>query len=156
MQSAAFLSSQPCDVLQNAHGRLPTMNQPVRSFVHSVPSSVPQQHGATEMPSATGRVGRNIDTLRTQVETRLVAAFTEAAPQYQVKAASLAPVIGASASTLEGYRQRFPQAAVNLVLLGQRLPMFGLEMMDIMGIDIDAQRDSYAQFLELQRRIRGQ
>jgi hypothetical protein len=108
------------------------------------------------MPSATGRVGRNIDTLRTQVETRLVAAFTEAAPQYQVKAASLAPVIGASASTLEGYRQRFPQAAVNLVLLGQRLPMFGLEMMDIMGIDIDAQRDSYAQFLELQRRIRGQ
>jgi hypothetical protein len=155
MQSA-LLSHDPCGARQRPEGSLSAMQSSVRSFVHSVPSSVPQQHGATEMPSATGRVGRNIDTLRTQVETRLVAAFTEAAPQYQVKAASLAPVIGASASTLEGYRQRFPQAAVNLVLLGQRLPMFGLEMMDIMGIDIDAQRDSYAQFLELQRRIRGQ
>lgn len=99
---------------------------------------------------------RNIDALRTEVETRLVAAFTEAAPQYQVVAKSLAPTIGASAATIEGYRQRFPQAAVNVVMIGRHFPMFGLEMMDMMNIDIDQDRAAFAEFLSLQKRIRGQ
>jgi len=103
-----------------------------------------------------GGFPRNIDAQRTEIETRLVAAFTDAAPQYQVVAKAFAPAIGASPATIESYRQRFPQAAVNVVMLGRTLPMFGLELMDMMNIDIDQDRAAFAQFLELQKRVRGQ
>lgn len=135
--SANDLTSEYPDTLQN-------------SSPHQHP-----QHGVDGAEMRSSVFPRNIDALRTDVETRLVAAFTDAAPQYQVVAKSFAPTIGASAATIESYRQRFPQAAINLVMIGRALPMFGLHVMDAMGIDIDADRTAYSQFLELQNRIRG-
>jgi hypothetical protein len=99
---------------------------------------------------------RNIDAERTEIETRLVAAFTDAAPQYQVVAKAFAPSIGASPVTIESYRKKFPQAVINAVMIGRALPAFGLEMMDMMNIDIDQDRAAFAEFLSLQKRIRGQ
>jgi hypothetical protein len=154
MQSAAFLSSQPCDVLQNAHGRLPTMNQPVRSFVHSVPSSVPQQHEAEGMDEAIGKTPRKSVDPKNTARTSLREVFRQHVTD---PAKIVAQKVGASPDSVESYRSgNIPQSWAQMIAFCRAYPAFGLEVLELMGLDIDRDREAYGIFLTLQKRVRGE
>jgi hypothetical protein len=96
---------------------------------------------------STGPIGRS-STLpsKTEVSERLARALTGAAPS----AKHVALAVQASADTAEGWRAGNIPTGFNLIALGARYPVYGLEVAALMGIDIDSPR-GYAAYLELQR-----
>lgn len=159
MQSAALsFDSRAAHSAKNAPCELSNTECPSSPFFAHVPSSVPQQHGAEGMTEAIGEKRRKSDgsyddrsETRTSLHVRLVQNVTE--PTKDV----LRKVRGISADSIDAYRQKsVPMSWAQMVAFGRAYPGFALDVMEMMGIDIDRDRDAYAQFIELQRRIRGQ
>ena len=89
---------------------------------------------------------------RPEIEKRLADAFAETFPQYAAPAKTVAHGLGVSPRTVENLRQRIPDAMVTIIMAGQMSPTFGLQVAELMGIEIDSPR-GYAMYLELQRSI---
>jgi isopenicillin N synthase-like dioxygenase len=58
--------------------------------------------------------------------------------------------------TVKAHQQRVPDTMETFLAYCRAYPGFALDALELMGIDLDLHRDAYAQFLELQQRIRGQ
>lgn len=64
---------------------------------------------------------------------------------------------GASIDTVDNHRSgNVPQSWAQLIAYCRAYPAFGLEVLEMIGIDVDRDRDAYAIFLTLQQRVRGQ
>jgi hypothetical protein len=63
--------------------------------------------------------------------------------------------LGKSAETVDAYRQvGLPKSWADMIECGRKYPAFALDVVEMMGLDIDRDRDSYAIFLSLQRAVR--
>jgi hypothetical protein len=87
---------------------------------------------------------------RTSLHVRLVQHVTEPSKVVAKK-------IGASADTVDLHRQGgVPQSWAQMIAYCRAYPAFGLEVLELIGIDIDRDRDAYATFLQLQKQVRGE
>lgn len=155
MNAVAFSLSP--DVLQHAHGDTTNMKRSSYPTIHVSTPSSPLTTRVNDVPEAIGDKRRNPASsyeerseTRTSLHIRLVSHVRE--PTKEV----LRKVRGVSADSVDAYRQKnVPQSWAQMVAFGRGYPGFALDVMELMGIDIDADRAAYAQYLELQRRIRG-
>lgn len=63
--------------------------------------------------------------------------------------------VAASPDTVDAHRANVPQSWATMIAYCRAYPAFGLEVLDLMGIDIDRDREAYAMFLALQKQVRG-
>jgi hypothetical protein len=68
----------------------------------------------------------------------------------------VAQKIEASHRTVEAHRMALPQNWDQLIDYCRHYPGFALDVAIEMGLEFDRDRESYAEFLSLQRRLRGQ
>ncbi len=64
--------------------------------------------------------------------------------------------VAASPDTVEAHRASVPQSWATMIAYCRAYPAFGLEVLEMMGIDIDRDREAYAMFLMLQKQVRGE
>jgi len=64
--------------------------------------------------------------------------------------------VDASPDTVEAHRQAIPKSWAQLIAYCRAYPAVALDVVELMGLDIDRDRESYSRFLELQRAIRGE
>lgn len=86
--------------------------------------------------------------LRTRLQQSLTLHVTEPSKVVARK-------VDASPDTVESHRASVPQSWAGLIAYCKAYPAFGLEVLELMGIDIDRDRESYALFLRLQQQVRG-
>lgn len=64
---------------------------------------------------------------------------------------------GASVDTVDNHLAgNVPQSWAQMIAYCRAYPGFGLEVLELMGIDIDRDRQAYAIFLSLQKTVRGE
>jgi hypothetical protein len=68
----------------------------------------------------------------------------------------IAQKIDASHRTVEADRMAIPQSWDRMIAYARLSPGFALDVAIEMGLEIDRDRESYARYLEFERRIRGQ
>ena len=86
---------------------------------------------------------------RTQLQRALTLHVTD-------QAKVVARKIDASPDTVESHRQNVPKSWAALIAYCRAYPSFGLEVLEMMGLDIDRDREAYSLFLQLQKQVRGQ
>lgn len=64
--------------------------------------------------------------------------------------------VDASPETVEAHRASVPKSWAQMIAYCRAYPAFGLEVLELMGIDVDRDREAYSLFLQLQQRVRGQ
>jgi hypothetical protein len=106
------------------------------------------------MSEAIGAKPRNTDDARvltrTSLHARLVSHVTEPSK-------IVAKKVGASPDSVDLYRQgSVPKSWAALIAYCRAYPAFGLEVLELMNIDIDRDRNAYATFLQLQKQVRGE
>lgn len=122
---------------------------------NSSPSS-PEQHGedgVDMLPPSDGRNSRTLTKGREQTRDTLTERFKVHVTDPSKVAARK---IGKSAETVDAYRQiGVPQSWADLIECCRKYPAFALDVLEVMGLDIDRDRESYAIFLSLQRQMQG-
>jgi hypothetical protein len=112
-------------------------------------------HGANDMGEAIGETRRNPGTDRTETRTSLHVRLVEHVTEPTKDVLRKVPHI--SADSIDAYRQKnVPQAWAQMIAFGRAYPGFALDIMEMMGIDIDRDRNAYATFLQLQKQVRGE
>lgn len=106
------------------------------------------------MDEAIGENARNSVDPRDDARTSLKLAFRQhvtGAPKVVAKK------VGTSPDSVESYRSgNIPQSWAQMIAFCRAYPAFGLEALELMGIDIDRDRNAYAIFLNLQKQVRGE
>jgi isopenicillin N synthase-like dioxygenase len=155
--SAALSHPCPANVLQHAPGQSADRKRFLNPSLHAVPS-VANNNGADGMSNSSGSRDRNLSVLRDKSERSVQERFTEHVTESpKVVALKLAKVgKPISPHTVKAHQQRLPDTMETFFAYCRAYPGFALDALELMGIDLDMQRDAYAQFIELQRRIRGQ
>lgn len=100
-------------------------------------------------PEITTTPGNPTIETRTQLQRSLTLHVTDPAKVVARK-------IVASPDTVEAHRQSVPKSWASMIAYCRAYPAFGLEVLELMGIDIDRDRNAYATFLQLQRQLRGE
>lgn len=104
------------------------------------------------MGNSTGSKPRILPFLENEIKTRLVNALVEATEGMSSK--TVARRIPYGPDSIDNFRQgNIPEAWVRFCKTSQALPLFGLQALEPMGIDIDQDPQSFAKFLEYQRYI---
>lgn len=107
------------------------------------------------MPSETNRrnARASLNEIRKSLHTRLLTSV----PLREVPSKEVARKVDASIDTVESHRAgNIPQSWASLVAYCRAYPAFGMEVLELMGIDIDADARAFAAFLSLQRQVRGE
>lgn len=105
---------------------------------------------ASETTARNARKGRN------EIRTRLAKALQEHVPLRVVPAKEVTRHVESSVDTIETRRQgQIPAAWAEMIEWCRAYPGFGMEVLDMMGIDIDADPRAFAKFLELKNLVNG-
>lgn len=126
------------------------------SSLHDNAPSSPNHNGEESADMLPPSAGRTTDTLTNNREqTRDT--LTERFKVHVTEPAKVAArKLGKSAETVDAYRQiGVPQSWADMVETCRKYPAFALDVVEVMGLDIDRDRESYAIFLTLQRQMTG-
>lgn len=151
MSAVALLSPKPCNVLQNAHGRLSSVDNPVRSFVaHSdvSPSRHPNNDGEP-LVSASLTVARNARNLREEVRKTLESALARHVPQYREPAKQVAANIQQSVGKVASIRRKIPEGMIDAALICMHYPEFAKAWAQVARMESDLHPDTQRLMSEL-------
>lgn len=121
-------------------------------------SPVPRPDNDVEGPvpdtrSTPRNSGQSLNEIRKSLHARLSASI----PLREIPSKEIARRIDASADTVESHRQgNIPQSWAQMIAYCRAYPAFGVEVMELMGIDIDQDPRAFAMFLSLQKQVRGE
>lgn len=106
------------------------------------------------MGDTIGKKARNFGDSRVETRTSLHARLVAHVKEPSKVAAQR---VGASPDSIDSYRQgNVPQSWAQMIAFGRAYPGFALDVMEMMGIDVDRDRNAYALFLSLQKQVRGE
>lgn len=132
-----------------------SLQDPINSSHLNAPSSVPTtylEHDGMASPTTAKNFGAS-PSPKSETRTELHRALTLHVTD---PAKVVARRTGASADTVDHHRQgNVPQSWSQLIAYCRAYPAFGLEVLELMGIDIGADRNAYVMFLQLQKQVRG-
>lgn len=104
----------------------------------------------------TGLSRRNSRISRNEIRTRLASALTEHVPPRVVPAKEVARHVDSNIDTIEARRRaNIPVAWAEMIEWCRAYPGFGMEVLELMGIDIDQDPRAFAKFLELKNLVSG-
>lgn len=123
---------------------------------NEAPSFSPQQYGEDDVPQSIGTNPKTFGTSgdpKSETRTSLHRALTL---HVSDPAKIVARKTGASVDTIDNHRAgNVPQSWTQMIAYCRAYPAFALDVVEMMGLDIDRDREAYALFLSLQRQMRG-
>jgi len=152
--TAFSISPRFRDPCKDPESNVADLQGSVRSLAHNAaPVSPPQHGGGTVQKLPTSSVRTRV--VREQLRTKLTEVFRDTVPGSPKE---VAYAIGdeVSPETIKQWRQAIPKAVVTFAAIGNAYPLLTLQSADLMGVDLDQDLRAFAEFLSLQRRIRGQ
>lgn len=100
---------------------------------------------------------RNSKPSLNEIRKSLHARLSSAIPLREITSKEVARKIDASMDTVESHRQgNIPQSWAQMIAYCRAYPAFGVEVMELMGIDIDQDPRAFVLFLQLQKQVRGE
>lgn len=106
--------------------------------------------------SDSGLIPRKTRKSRNEIRKSLHNMLNAAVPLRLIPAREVARHVESSIDTIEARRQgNIPIAWAEMVEYCRAYPAFGMEVLELMGIDIDQDRNAFVMFLQLQKQVRG-
>jgi hypothetical protein len=146
----------PAEARLQSRGSAEVSHRSQVGFHSSSPSSQRPNHGAESEAMSSEASLRNPRITRNEIRKSLHDRLSATVPMRVVPAKEIVRHVDSSVDTIEARRGgNIPVAWAEMIEWCRAYPAFGMEVLELMGIDIDHDPRAFAKFLELKNMVNG-